>query len=182
MSTVTTRLNLVKPATPEQFSLATLNNNMDLIDAKVPFINGQKPFGHMGRSSGFQAFPASALTAIGMDVSSFTRGGVTFDAINDFLIVPTTGWYRVSAQCYFSGGPGTYVIGIIAQSGSVSRQVGRFSAAPVTIDTTGHISTIVSAAAGDKFQLQGQVPSGGQSAWGGNGNDGCWVQIEWVDS
>lgn len=33
MSTVTTLLNLVKPTTAEQFSLATYNNNLDLIDA-----------------------------------------------------------------------------------------------------------------------------------------------------
>lgn len=33
MSTVTTLLNLVKPASPEQFNLATYNNNLDLIDA-----------------------------------------------------------------------------------------------------------------------------------------------------
>lgn len=35
MSTVTTFLNLVKPASPEQFSLATINNNYDLIDAHL---------------------------------------------------------------------------------------------------------------------------------------------------
>jgi len=35
MSTVTPLLNLVKPTTAEQFSLATYNNNLDLIDAKA---------------------------------------------------------------------------------------------------------------------------------------------------
>lgn len=41
MSTVTTYLNLVKPASPEQFSLATYNNNNDLIDARVNLITPQ---------------------------------------------------------------------------------------------------------------------------------------------
>lgn len=35
MSTVTPLLNLVKPANVEQFSLATYNNNLDLLDAKA---------------------------------------------------------------------------------------------------------------------------------------------------
>lgn len=35
MSTVTPKLNLVKPTTVEQFSLATLNNNMDIIDSNA---------------------------------------------------------------------------------------------------------------------------------------------------
>jgi|SRR5213595_3426769 len=35
MSTVTPTINLVKPATIEQFSLATFNNNLDLIDAEA---------------------------------------------------------------------------------------------------------------------------------------------------
>lgn len=39
MSTVTPLLNLVKPATPEQFSLATYNTNLDLIDAKAVLYN-----------------------------------------------------------------------------------------------------------------------------------------------
>jgi hypothetical protein len=33
VSTVTTKLGLVKPAGPEQFNLATYNNNLDIVDA-----------------------------------------------------------------------------------------------------------------------------------------------------
>lgn len=43
MSTVTTRLGLVKPAGLEQWSRATNNNNLDLIDANVVIQSEWKP-------------------------------------------------------------------------------------------------------------------------------------------
>lgn len=41
MSTVTTRLGLVKPTTLEQYALSVLNNNADLIDTAMPRITTQ---------------------------------------------------------------------------------------------------------------------------------------------
>lgn len=43
MSTVTTRLNLVKPTTLEQYALSVMNNNMDLIDAGLVLQSEWKP-------------------------------------------------------------------------------------------------------------------------------------------
>lgn len=43
MSTVTTRLGLVKPTILEQYALSVMNNNMDLIDAEVVLQDEWKP-------------------------------------------------------------------------------------------------------------------------------------------
>jgi hypothetical protein len=43
VSTVTPRLNLVKPTTLEQYALSVVNNNMDLIDANTVMQSEWKP-------------------------------------------------------------------------------------------------------------------------------------------
>lgn len=60
MSTVTTRLGLVKPTTLEQYALSVLNNNMDTIDQFQIDFNDKLPRG-----------------TVGEEVQSGTTGGFT---------------------------------------------------------------------------------------------------------
>jgi hypothetical protein len=133
-----------------------------------------RPMGHMGRTGGFQSL--SGINTTVMDTAPILRGGVTFDNANDALIIPVAGYYRVTAQAYFSGAASGTNIAVIyknaAQMGIQARAV------PAGGDTAMHLGGTIQCAVGDAIKLAQQ--SGGQSAWGSTGYDGSWLEIDFV--
>lgn len=84
MSTVTPKLNLVKPATIEQYSLATYNNNLDKLDASAVvdanMSEGLKAITKVVANSG----SVTALTVI-QNIASFTfKGGRKYHLVWSF--------------------------------------------------------------------------------------------------
>lgn len=132
-----------------------------------------RPFGHMGRTAGFQSL--SGITTVQMDAAQILRGGVTFDNPSDALVVPVAGFYRIHAQGYFSGTASGADIVYIAKNGAGTGLNAR--GVPTGSDTAMHLSGVVQLAAGDKLSMQAQ--SGGQQAWGGNGYDGMFLEVEY---
>jgi hypothetical protein len=151
-------------------------NTANLVDLRPSLQLGPlvKPIGHMGRNAGFQVL--SGITTVGMDVANVLRGGMTFSSTNKTLTVPAAGYYRVTAQAYFSGTTAGVDIAYIAKNGNVTGINGR--ANPTASDTAFTISGILQLAAGDAISLQAQ--SGGQQAFGSSGYDGCFVEVEYI--
>lgn len=141
-----------------------------------PLRQGAQPYGHMGRTAGFQAL--SGLTTVQMDAAQTLVGGITFDNAADSLIVPTAGYYRITAQAYFSGTIGGDDIGhIFHTQNGVDTVIARSSVTPTSVDSSTNLSAIKLASAGDKFRLS--LLSGGQQAWGTDGFNGCWLDVAW---
>lgn len=84
MSTVTPVLNLVKPASAEQFSLATLNNNMDIIDSFVSNMDTKLPKGLVAQ-----------ITTVGVSGGIATGEGV-LDMVQASFVQGR--WYELSYQ------------------------------------------------------------------------------------
>lgn len=82
MSTVTPLLNLVKPATVEQFSLATYNNNLDSIDLFIKGMNDKLPKGMIAN-----------LTTVGVSGGVATSEGV-LDMVQASFVAGR--WYELS--------------------------------------------------------------------------------------
>lgn len=181
MSTVTTLLGLTKPAGPEQFNLATYNNNLDLVDGGMPFKKGQKPFAHMGRTAGFQGgFTTSVQTAVQFSAAQKLHGGFTFDAANNALVVPTTGSYRVTVSGMYTGTAGNLNIAVAWKNNPSTTNVGGVASGPKPDgnDVRNTATAIVDLVAGDKIGLVQQTAA---QAWGTTGYDGSYVEVEWVD-
>lgn len=72
MSTVTTYLNLVKPASPEQFSLATYNNNLDLVDTHLKDVVQKMAKGYAAYVELASNSPGINTQAVVLNIPSFT--------------------------------------------------------------------------------------------------------------
>jgi hypothetical protein len=139
------------------------------------------PFGHMGRTAGFQSL--SGNTKIQMSAAQVLRGGMTFDNANDALVVPVTGYYRCSAQLYVSGGgvtgtaTGTLLINGATNPGPIVRV-----AKTDVQDAAGLLQCVLALNAGDSVAMVASpYPAGAGSitAWGTTGYGGCFVEVDY---
>lgn len=140
-----------------------------------------KPFGHMGRTAGFQSISGSAV--IQMDAAQMLRGGMTFDNANDALVVPVKGLYKVSAQVYISGGGGTSgtATGTLRINGATNPGPIVRVAKTDAQDAAGMLQGVLALNAGDKVSMViGMYPAGGSAltAWGTGGYSGCYVEVD----
>lgn len=143
------------------------------------------PYGHMGRTAAFQALNG-VHNIVSMDVAQELRGGMTFDNATDSLVVPATGRYRAHLKGYFSGSTssvnyvGLYLNGVRCD-GTIRSGVYEKLASSVekntSADTYLHSTGIVPFNAGDKVALD---MYSGVSAWGSNGYNGSYLELEYV--
>jgi hypothetical protein len=182
---------LLKPDPNEFYDVTVLNNNFDKIDAAIGapsggggggFAPGTKPFGHMGRTQGFQAVSNTNNSIIGFTAAQILHGGVTFDAANNALIVPISGYYRVNIKGYASGGTAPYMMTFLAYRNGASLSEHFTVSKPDGNDMCSSASGIVSLNAGDKItEYCASNPAAGSNTWGTNGFNGTFIEIEWVD-
>lgn len=62
------------------------------------------PFGHMGRTQGFQAGASATVETQVVTTAQKLKGGMMFDAQTSSLIIPRDGLYLIRVRAYFSGG------------------------------------------------------------------------------
>jgi hypothetical protein len=145
---------------------------------------GTTPYGHMGRTGGFQATGAN-VTVI-MDAAQELRGGMTFDNANDALVVPVTGRYRAHLKGYLSGSTSSvntvriYVNGVIGDGtlrGGVYEKLISSTVKTDSADIYHHSMGVVPFNAGDKVSLG--IYSA-VSVWGTNGYNGAYLELEYV--
>jgi hypothetical protein len=93
----TTNFGLVKPVDGENYDVDILNNNSDTIDAAIfGRLSTTAPFGHMGRTGGFQAIGGNDVGVV-MAGAQRLVGGMTFEAASaGRLVVPIAGRYMIN--------------------------------------------------------------------------------------
>ena len=100
MSTVTPYLNLVKPAPLENFSRATYNTNLDLIDAGI-VENGNRKVRHAEYTGGSVTHPANTLWGVGTlaqdNASTINNDFSSQNGISDGFTISKSGLYLVQA-------------------------------------------------------------------------------------
>jgi hypothetical protein len=142
-----------------------------------------RPFGHMGRTSGFQSISGNAV--IQMSAAQMLRGGMTFDNANDALVVPVKGLYRCTAQVYVSGGGGTSgtATGTLLINGGTNPGPICRVAKTDGQDAAGMLQGVLALNAGDKVAMSiAMYPASGSAltAWGGSsGYSGCYVEVDY---
>lgn len=101
MSTPTTNYGYIKAADGEQYNVDITNNNLDAIDTNM-FGKRDKtePFGHMGRTGGFQVIGGTDVGVV-MAAAQKLTGGMTFDNTNGGrLVIPVSGRYEIGGLVY----------------------------------------------------------------------------------
>lgn len=141
---------------------------------QMPLV-GAIPFGHMGKTNGFQTVTSAATVVMG--AGQVLRAGMTFNSANNALVVPIAGLYRVTCQSYFSGAATGTNLAWIYQNAAQTGINTRFIAAN-NADVASSCTGVIAAAANDQFSVQAQGP---QSAWGGSsGYSGFYLEVEYV--
>lgn len=141
------------------------------------------PFGHAGRTGGFQDLSGGYDTD-GRYVtctSQVLRGGFTFSS--NGLVIPRNGLYQVTVQGYWSGG-GAGTLGLVAAiknstalpPPTSSRLVNAFMTKAGGGDVTSFASVTIPLNAGDVIRLW---MIGSNSAWGTTGYDGAFMSAEY---
>ncbi|ALY10237.1 hypothetical protein SALGADO_71 [Arthrobacter phage Salgado] len=136
-------------------------------------------FAHAGKTDGFQ-------TTIGTDVAvvlnsaQVLKGGFTFEtASGGRLVVPYSGWYKINAQFYITGGSGYRAQCKVYKNSSPAGigANGLVWKADGT-DFTTHVTSTVQLTAGDKLGL-GTTQTAG-SAWGTDGYNGSYLEVQYL--
>lgn len=138
------------------------------------------PFGHMGRTAGFQTLTPSAQT-VGMAAAQVLLNGMTFDATHNALKVPVTGYYRITQRCYAIGGTAWCLNSYPNINGTANSGAGISLWKADSQDYYSGASIIRLLNANDYVNITAYASSGTPgSTWGTTGNDGVWLELEWV--
>lgn len=143
---------------------------------------GVQPFGHLGRTAGFQAVGTGAYVVF--DTAQELIGGMTFDNANDCLTIPVAGLYRITGHCYFTGSltytaTGDVTINQTANPPAFTSGARMGTWKQDANDVVAHGSTVRRLAVGDKLRLW----TGGNastSTFGTDGYNGSWLEAEYV--
>ena len=175
MAGATTNFGLIKPDVGENYDVNILNGNFDDIDEAIfGRVSGTAPFGHAGRTAGFQ-------TIGGTDVAvTITQqkliGGLTFEsASGGRFVIPIAGRYRLTAHVYATNGSGYTAEGGVYVD-SVKKQTTKYWKADGT-DFYQTTSVTLDLTVGQKVGL-GMTST--QSTWGTTGYDGAWLEVQYV--
>lgn len=171
---IITPWNTVMSAAVAHLSSASFTNDLP----KWKGVANEVPFGHMGRTQGFQAGGTTAKVV--MAAAQELKGGMTFDATEFALVIPKTGRYFVNIKGYFSGDASNInIAGILRNNveGGIYQGVQVASVKNNAADISLKSSTILPFTAGDKISLFQTSP---QSAWGTNGYNGSYLEMLYV--
>lgn len=153
------------------------------VDADVEALENElravPPFGHMGRTSGFQAM-AGTGNIVAMAAAQDLAGGMTFEDATDSLVVPKTGRYRITVKGMATGGGGT--IAWAKCQKNLLDLAGTYTTTWKADNGDVHWSHTVTRplTAGDKVNLINGNGSGTLSTWGTNGYDGTYLELAWA--
>lgn len=136
-------------------------------------------FGHAGKTNGFQAITAADSSFV-ITTAQILKGGMQFDsAFGGRLVVPVAGTYRVNAQYYYSGSSNITCFGNVYKNGAGTLMPARHMGWKAG-DGSDHCASavgFVQLAAGDKIGIGGNSSA---NAWGSDGFNGCYIEVELV--
>jgi len=167
------------PEGPEQHSRALYERNLvRQNDAeKARLANSGMPFGHIGRTGGFQTLGGADIGVV-ITVAQELRGGMTFEAASaGRMIIPKSGLYEIRCRIYGTAGS-AYTLDGGAYKNSVilpGTQATFYKA--TSSDIKDFTICTVPLVAGDKVGL-GMTST--QSTWGTDGYNGSWLEIKYV--
>lgn len=133
------------------------------------------PFGHAGRTGGFQSFGQVTLSA-----AQQSGGGIVYTSSSGTgLRVPYTGLYDVRIRGYFTGpNPGRCTTQFTINGAGNNRVAGNMWKGDNS-DMRFDNSAIVSLNANDVVGMLTAGPTD-DSHWGTDGYNGCWVEVRFV--
>ena len=150
----------------------------DAVDADVQDIL-YAPFGHMGKTNGFQSLATPAKVVFTQ--AQILRGGMEFSDVDDALVLPVAGLYRLTCRALVSGGTAARNRFYLIKNGVVADPV---AGADMTFDKESGAADYAQScsgtaifAAGDKIGMYASSPV---STWGTSGWNGAFVEAEWV--
>jgi hypothetical protein len=135
----------------------------------------EKPFGHMGKNNGFTG--GTNQTPVPGMAAQILRGGMTFSAADNALVIPITGLYEMRGRAYSSGGQtgGCLFEALINGGGGTGCSVWWTKA---QVDEFQTLSPVVRPlGAGDKISMRALQPA---STWGNDGYNGCFIEVEYI--
>lgn len=171
---VITPWNTVMSASVAHISSASFTNDFP----KWKGMSGEVPFGHMGRTQGFQA--GGTISKIVMAAAQELKGGMGFSNTTWELIIPKAGRYLTSVKGYFSGDASNINhVGILVNgvdSGIYQgAQVAGVKQGSADISLRGSI--ILPFALNDRIAL---FQTSSQSAWGTTGYNGSFLELLYI--
>ena len=153
------------------------SQNALIVKGSSGWRGGIKPFGHAGKTNGFTAGGA-VLNPVVL-TSQILRGGMTFEGSPNYsLVVPLTGYYRVTARGYFSGGQAAHGVSALAYINGTASTAAAARWTKTQVDEYQMASCVMSLNAGDKVRL---VTDSASSTWGSDGFNGAWIEVEFMD-
>lgn len=141
------------------------------------------PFGHAGRTGGFQDISGGWASEDGRYATltaQALRGGMTFSS--NGLVIPRRGLYQITANGYWSGGGGyTGLVSPVLNSTSTPPSTGArlcsaYGDKGSAQDANGFVQVTRALNAGDAIRLWLLGPN---STWGTNGYDGAFLSVEY---
>lgn len=157
------------PSTETPITAEALEHIETALDWEV-----RPPFGHAGRTAGFQNASTGAEVGVEAQVLS---GGMT--AAGNALVVPTAGLYLLTMKAYATGGSG------IRWSAAFRLNGDAWPPSPSVVtwkgdsgDYSANALGIRALAAGDRLSIAVSVP--GYSTWGTDGYNGSWFEVLYV--
>jgi hypothetical protein len=166
-------------ASDSPFVHLDLKKLADAVAGALAAVTTERPFGHMGRTGGFQAIGTDP-TKVLMDTAQVLQGGVTFDNANDALIIPETGVYRVTVRGYATGGSAYWHDCAAYLNGArLSQAACRFTK-PDSQDYLVGASGLARLNAGDAVSLYATRSGSTGSTYGTDGYNGAFVEVEYV--
>lgn len=158
-------------------------NDADSLSARLAALEAAnqsvtQPFGHAGRTAGFQSTASGILVGVSAQV---LEGGMTFASSG--LVVPSAGRYLIITKGYWTGGTnGTANWGTRVNNSAVPTDFGSsctegalyFHKDTTTDDWTSHASVTARLNAGDVVYLFAKY---GSSTWGTDGYNGMWFEV-----
>ncbi|ALY09277.1 hypothetical protein FDG92_gp05 [Arthrobacter phage Jasmine] len=177
MPTPTPNLLLQKAAAGENYDLDLTNENLDKIDAAVGNrLRLDDPFGHIGRTAGFQTINGVDVGVI-ITAAQELRGMVFETSSAGRLVIPKTGKYEIRTKIYATGGAaakfggGAFVNSVpIVGTTSVSWKGD-------TNDYITHTTVTYDLNENDRIGLGMTFTS---STWGTDGYNGSWLEVKYV--
>lgn len=140
-----------------------------------------RPFGHLGKTSGFQTVSAAG-NVVTMDTPQILRGGMVFDTNTDSLIVPKSGLYIIRTKPYLVGSQG------YLGSGKVQRNAADITGTYTSTwkgdpsDYTWSHEVTRSLTAGDSLNMIVAGSNSLGSTWGTDGFNGSYFEVEFSAS
>lgn len=143
------------------------------------------PFGHMGRTAGFQSGAGGSTEAIVvMNAAQKLRGGMTFNNTANALVVPRAGIYNVRIRPYFSGAETSICIAKPRFGGTVTTE---------PVEASGNWASVSKPSAGADIHYtvdrEVPLPAGATvylawmstvATWGTDGYNGSWIEVKYL--